>query len=66
MIMYGDSYLLVDYAAVADAFIASGKGGLMTVFHNEGQFDISNVHFENGRILCHDKQGRTPEMRHID
>jgi len=66
MTMYGDSYLLADYAAVAEAFINSGKNGLMTVFHNKGRFDASNVHFENGRILSHDKQAPTPEMQHIE
>lgn len=64
--VYGDSYLPCDYAAVAGTFLESGKSGLMTVFHNRGQWDTSNVEFRDGRILRYDKKNRTPEMHHID
>lgn len=64
--LYGDSYLLCDYAAVAKVFEESGKQALMTVFHNEGQWDTSNVEFENGRILAYNKKERTPRMKYID
>ena len=65
-VLYGDSYLPVDYRAVGDFFIRSGKKGLMTVFKNEGKYDASNVWFEGGRIRLYDKNDRAPEMRHID
>ena len=65
-VLYGDSYLECSYAAVQEAFAAQGKPGLMTVFHNEGAWDTSNVHFADGRIIRYDKRERTPEMRHID
>jgi NDP-sugar pyrophosphorylase family protein len=65
-VLYGDSYLDCDYQAVARAFQASGRSGLMTVFRNEDRWDRSNVVFEGGRILRYDKQAVTPEMRHID
>jgi NDP-sugar pyrophosphorylase family protein len=65
-VMYGDSYLECDFAAVERAFRSSGRDGLMTVFRNEGQFDVSNVEFTNGRIVRYDKQARTPAMQHID
>jgi NDP-sugar pyrophosphorylase family protein len=64
--LYGDSYLLCDYARVAREFEESGKLGLMTVFHNQGQWDTSNVEFENGRIVQYSKKERTPRMKHID
>jgi NDP-sugar pyrophosphorylase family protein len=64
--LYGDSYLLCDYAAVADAFEESRKQALMTVFHNEGQWDTSNVVFENGQISAYNKKERTPRMQYID
>jgi NDP-sugar pyrophosphorylase family protein len=64
--LYGDSYLLCDYAAVAKAFEESGKQALMTVFHNEGQWDTSNVEFENCRIMAYNKKERTPRMKYID
>jgi NDP-sugar pyrophosphorylase family protein len=65
-VLYGDSYLPVDYRAVGDIFLRSGKKGLMTVFENEGKFDTSNVWFEGGRIRLYDKKDRVPQMRHID
>jgi NDP-sugar pyrophosphorylase family protein len=65
-VLYGDSYLPIDYAAVLAAFHASGQPGLMTVFRNEGAWDASNVHFAEGHIVRYDKRDRTPEMQHID
>jgi N-acetyl-alpha-D-muramate 1-phosphate uridylyltransferase len=65
-IMYGDSYLTCDFAAVEQAFQSSGKLGLMAVFRNDNAWDRSNVVYANGRILCYDKQARTPDMHHID
>jgi len=65
-VLYGDSYLVCDYAAVARAFASSGKLALMTVHRNEGKWDTSNVEFENGRILAYSKKNRTPRTRFID
>jgi NDP-sugar pyrophosphorylase family protein len=65
-VLYGDSYLPIDYRKVASAFASSHQAGLMTVFRNEGRWDTSNVQFEGGRILSYDKKQRTPAMHHID
>jgi NDP-sugar pyrophosphorylase family protein len=65
-VLYGDSYLPCDYRKVADDFEHSGKSGLMTVYRNEGKYDLSNVEFEGGRILRYDKKSKTPRMRYID
>jgi NDP-sugar pyrophosphorylase family protein len=37
LVLYGDTYLRVDYAAVDRAQAASGKPALMTVFENGGK-----------------------------
>ncbi len=66
VVLYGDSYLPMDYAAAVGAFAASGKPGLMTVFHNQGQWDTSNVVFADGTIRRYDKRELTPDMQHID
>jgi len=66
LVVYGDSYMPVDYAAVVEAFVASEKPALMTVFENEGRWDASNVWFEAGEICRYDKKAGTPQMRHID
>jgi NDP-sugar pyrophosphorylase family protein len=65
-VLYGDSYLPCDYRAVANAFHDSRKQALMTVFHNQGKWDASNVEFSNGQIQCYDKKHTTTRMRHID
>jgi N-acetyl-alpha-D-muramate 1-phosphate uridylyltransferase len=65
-VLYGDSYLPCDYAAVERAFAASGKPGLMTIYRNEGQFDSSNVQAAAGRIVRYEKGVRDPAMQHID
>jgi NDP-sugar pyrophosphorylase family protein len=66
VVIYGDSYMPVDYARVVEAFVVSGKPALMTVFENKGRWDASNVWFEAGEIRRYDKKLRTSEMRHID
>src|SRR5258708_6813117 len=65
-VLYGDSYLPIDYLKVADHFLRSGKLGLMTVFENHGRYDTSNVWFENGQIRVYDKKTKIPQMHHID
>jgi NDP-sugar pyrophosphorylase family protein len=65
-VLYGDSYLPIPFAPVAETFLRSGKLGLMTVYRNEGSYDASNVVFADGNILVYDKKAKGPEMRHID
>src|SRR2546421_264993 len=66
LVLYGDSYLPIDYAAPVQAFLNSGKLGLMTVFRNEGRWDKSNVCFVDSVIRSYDKKQPTPEMHYID
>ncbi|HYG23826.1 MAG TPA: nucleotidyltransferase family protein [Verrucomicrobiae bacterium] len=65
-VLYGDSYLPVDYHAVADFWRDSWKDGCMTVYRNEGRYDTSNVVFRDNRIAVYDKKNKVPEMHHID
>jgi NDP-sugar pyrophosphorylase family protein len=66
-VMYGDSYMDIDYPAVLRAFAnASNALGLMTVLRNENRWDTSNVVFRDGKLLRYEKKQRTPEMNYID
>jgi NDP-sugar pyrophosphorylase family protein len=65
-VLYGDSYLPIDYRKAALAFVTGDKAGLMTVYRNDGRWDASNVQFAAGQVLHYDKKRRTPEMHHID
>lgn len=66
LVLYGDSYLPIDYRRASLAFAAGDKMGLMTIYRNQGRWDASNVQFEAGQILRYDKEQRIPEMHHID
>ena len=66
LVLYGDTYLRIDYAAVARAWRASERPALMAVLRNEGRWDVSNAYYENGRVLVYDKARPTPEMAWID
>ena len=66
VVIYGDSYMPVDYSAIVQAFVSSRKPALMAVLKNEGRWDTSNVECEEGEILRYDKKLRTARMRHID
>jgi N-acetyl-alpha-D-muramate 1-phosphate uridylyltransferase len=65
-VLYGDSYLACNYAAIQDSFIKSKKQGLMTLFHNQGLLDTSNVEYQNGEIITYDKKERNDRMNYID
>jgi NDP-sugar pyrophosphorylase family protein len=65
-VLYGDSYLPVDYLKVAEAYADSGHPALMTVFANQDAWDKSNVWFEAGAIKLYSKKRRLPQMRYID
>ncbi len=68
-VLYGDSYLDLDLAAVEEAHTASGLDALMTVYRNEGRWDRSNVVFDGVRVRRYDKYEPDPGgagMDHID
>lgn len=65
-VLYGDSFLQIDYMAVLECFRCSGRNALMTVFKNENRWDASNVEFAGGQIKAYDKKNRTERMAYID
>src|SRR5688572_27931943 len=65
-VMYGDSYMDIDYRAVLAFFDRSGAQGLMTVLRNANRWDKSNVVFRAGKLMRYDKRNATAEMDHID
>jgi NDP-sugar pyrophosphorylase family protein len=70
-LLYGDSFLPVDLAAVERAFVGAGPSAaaLMTVHRNDGRWDTSNVVYDDGWVRRYDKHEPDPAgagMRHID
>ncbi len=66
LVLYGDTYLRIDYGAVARSWRESGLPGVMTVLRNEGRWDTSNALYGDGMVVAYDKHSPTPEMRWID
>ena len=65
-VLYGDSFLPVNFGVVEQAFLASGLPALMTVLKNGDQWDKSNVLFSYGKLLEYNKRSPRPDMAHID
>jgi MurNAc alpha-1-phosphate uridylyltransferase len=66
LVLYGDTYLRLDYAAAAADWEADGRLALMTVLRNRGQWDTSNAAFDGERVTRYDKRSPSPDMDWID
>lgn len=69
MVTYADSFMDIDYGEVIYRYAcakASGCRSLMTLFHNFGKYDTSNVIYENGRLVLYDKKNLSDRMQYID
>jgi len=65
-ILYGDSFLPIDFSDVEKTYTASEKKGLMTILRNQNQWDKSNVEFDAGQIIEYNKTVIRPQMHYID
>jgi MurNAc alpha-1-phosphate uridylyltransferase len=65
-VIYGDSYLPIDYRIVEQEFLKAKSNGLMTVYRNKNQFDVSNVEFLNGKLIDYRKGVINKNMNYID
>lgn len=64
-VIYGDSFLPVEFTPIWRAFQTSGQPALMTVLRNEGRWDRSNAIYRPGSIVLYDKAA-APGMQYID
>jgi MurNAc alpha-1-phosphate uridylyltransferase len=65
-VIYGDSYLPINYLAVEKEFLNSKSQALMTVYKNQNQLDTSNVEFFQGKLINYEKGTQNEKMLHID
>jgi NDP-sugar pyrophosphorylase family protein len=66
-VLYGDSYLPLDYQAAWEAYGRCGAPALMTVIENHDRWDTSNAAFVgNGRVRYRKGAGTRGGMSHID
>ena len=64
-IMYGDSYVFVDFKKVYSYFSKQNKRALMVVYQNFDKFDSSNIIINNELITKYSGE-KTKEMTYID
>jgi NDP-sugar pyrophosphorylase family protein len=65
-VLYGDSFLPIDFKAVQNAYDSSDELALMTVLKNQNQWDKSNVVFKGTHQIDYNKSNPTPSMNYID
>jgi NDP-sugar pyrophosphorylase family protein len=68
-VLYGDSFLPIEYVPVLAAYQASGCPALMTVMRNQDRWDRSNVIFTPPNITLYDKtcdEATRARMAYID
>ena len=69
-VMYGDSYLPIDYFRLQTFFMAYSYEyqniGVLAINKNNNQFDKSNIEYRNGRILKYEKTKESKAMEYID
>jgi N-acetyl-alpha-D-muramate 1-phosphate uridylyltransferase len=65
-VLYGDSYLMIDYKKVQQFFMQQSKPALMTIFKNNDTGDNSNIEFNDNGIIKYDKKNKTINMTYID
>jgi NDP-sugar pyrophosphorylase family protein len=66
LVLYGDTYLRIDYAEATAAWLASGLPAMMTVLRNDGRWDKSNANFDGLLVTAYNKSSPTQDMVWID
>jgi NDP-sugar pyrophosphorylase family protein len=66
MMLYGDSYLPIDYHKVINMFRGKNILGTMVIYKNNNKYDKSNIVLNEGRIMAYDKEKKLPGMVYID
>lgn len=66
LVLYGDTYLRIDYGEVARRFRSAGRPGLMTVLRNRGRWGPSNAVLAGGLVVAYDKEAPPAGAEWID
>ena len=65
-VMYGDSYLFLDFIAIKSYFKRFNNLGLMVVYKNYDRYDTSNVAIEDNLVKRYGKRQRAKDVVYID
>lgn len=69
LLVYADSFMDIDYKEVVYRYFEAreeGASSLMSLLHNDGRYDTSNVVYKDGRLKLYDKKNLSSEMEYID
>jgi len=66
LVMYGDSYLSVNFEEVTEYFLDIKESGLMTVLRNDLGSEPSNIFFKDKLVLEYDKVNSNEKMQYVD
>ena len=65
-VMYGDSYLFLDFQKIRHFFLSQDKLGLATVYRNHDSYDLSNMVINGDMVVKYSKTEKTKDMVYID
>jgi N-acetyl-alpha-D-muramate 1-phosphate uridylyltransferase len=65
-ILYGDSFLPIEFKHIQDAFLQNQYPALMTIYKNQNQGDKSNVRLISSNLIEYNKKNPVPDMHYID
>lgn len=65
-VIYGDSYLFLDFGKMMDYFTSFDKMGMMTVYKNHDRYDKSNTAIEGNLVKKYSKNDKIEAMNYID
>jgi MurNAc alpha-1-phosphate uridylyltransferase len=65
-ILYGDSFLPIEFSPIYETFKNSHQLALMTVYKNQNEFDASNALYENGKVMAYQKKSPPSHFNYID
>ncbi len=65
-VIYGDSWLEAPWAPLWQRYQEGGCESVMTVLHNQGRWDKSNVRYGQGRVVVYDKKSPAADLQHVD
>ena len=65
-VLYGDTFLPIDFYDVEKAFLSCKQLSLMTILKNKGKWDKSNVFLKKNLLIEYNKRNPTAKMEYID
>jgi NDP-sugar pyrophosphorylase family protein len=65
-VLYGDSYLRLDYRALMEVTLSSNRLGAMAVLHNYHEYGPSDLLVQDGMVKEYEKKSSRPELEWVN